>query len=297
MSHPAATTPPDVLLRDCPLCGSPDSTRVFDTIRNCKRCGLKFVSPLANYRGEHEPEEYFVSDYLPLQQRNWENSLAERRAHLDMICRYSALSARPRLLDVGCALGMMLQEAEAAGWEAVGVETSDFAARYAMENTGCKVYKGTLQQADFAPESFDVVTLMDVIEHLPQPCALLAEVYRVLRPDGVAFIVTPNFGSLFVWLYGQEAYGIGPEEHVTYFQQSTLKRALRNTGFRDIMVGSKDFYADNVKRLLRKHSRNAQTTIKSAFGAKSSLSQLRRVANSLLMKIPVGDKLIALAKK
>jgi len=293
----AAIIHPQALLRNCPLCGSQQSDLVFETIRSCRHCGLKFVSPLSNYRGENEPDEYFLSDYLPLQHSNWENGLAERRSHIEMICEYSSLPPHPRLLDVGCALGMMLQEATRLGWEAIGVETSKFAAAYAARNTGCFVYAGSLQQAAFEADSFDVATLMDVIEHVPEPCVLLDELHRVLRPGGVAFIVTPNFGSLFVRLYGPKAYGIGPEEHVTYFQRSTLKRALKKAGFRNIVVGSKDFYAENLKRLLHKDTGDAQVAIKTAFGAHTSLIRIRRLINRLLRHVPLGDKLIALATK
>jgi hypothetical protein len=99
-------------LRACPLCECHVSTPVFQTIRKCRSCGLSFVSPLGHFHGENETEEYFVSDYLPLHQANWQNSLAERRAHLALIQRYSSLPSQPRLLDVGCALGFMLQEAK-----------------------------------------------------------------------------------------------------------------------------------------------------------------------------------------
>jgi 2-polyprenyl-3-methyl-5-hydroxy-6-metoxy-1,4-benzoquinol methylase len=270
---------------------------VFDTIRKCKGCGLRFVNPLGDYRGENETEEYFLQDYLPLHQSNQENSLAERRAHLDMISRHFSLPARPRLLDVGCALGFMLGEAKAAGWEAVGVETSEFAARYASEHNDCPVYHGTLQHIGFESDSFEVITLMDVIEHVPQPCELIEEVYRVLRPQGVIFLTTPNFGSLFVRLYGRNAYGIGPEEHVTYFQPATIRRLLQTAGFRKTIIGTKDVYAENLRRLIRRHDSVAQSHIKAAFKARSSLGRLRSVINRIFMHVPVGDKLIALAQK
>jgi 2-polyprenyl-3-methyl-5-hydroxy-6-metoxy-1,4-benzoquinol methylase len=283
-------------LRACPLCECQVSTPVFQTIRKCGSCGLSFVSPLGNFHGENETEEYFLSDYLPLHRANWQNSLAERRAHLELIRRYSSLPSQPRLLDVGCALGFMLQEAKAAGWDAVGVETSGFAARYASEHTGCTVYEGTLQNAGLEPASFDVVTLMDVIEHIPEPCTLLREVSRVLRPGGTIFLVTPNFGSFFVWLYGPKAYGIGPDEHVTYFSRANIKIALRKSGFHRIIAGSKDFYADNLNRLLKGRN-NTQPRIKAAFRADTSLSKVRKLVNGVLMHVPLGDKLIALAKK
>jgi 2-polyprenyl-3-methyl-5-hydroxy-6-metoxy-1,4-benzoquinol methylase len=253
------------------------------------------VSPLQYFRGENESEDYFVSEYLPLHRANWENSLAERRAHLALIRKHSNVPDQPRLLDVGCALGFMLTEAKKLGWEAVGVETSEFAARYASEHTGCTVLVGNLQNAQVPSNSFDVVTLMDVIEHVPNPCDLLNEVFRVLRPGGTIFLVTPNFGSFFVWLYNESAYGIGPDEHVTYFHPRSMRAALRKAGFQILMVGSKDFYADNLSRLTSRSRQPA--TIKATFGRTPSFALARRLANAFLLHVPVGDKLIAIARK
>lgn len=254
------------------------------------------VNPVGHFRGEHETEGYFLHDYLPLMLANGENAMAERRAHLATIQRHFRLPQHPRLLDVGCALGFMLQVARGAGWEPVGVETSEFAARYAAEKTGCSVRTGTLQEAGFPSESFDVVTLMDVIEHVPDPDGLLREVRRVLRPEGVAYIVTPNFASFFVRLYGLNAYGIWPDQHVVYFQPSTIRRLLRRIGFRKVLTGTKDFYPENLRRFFGRKDARAAAEIKAAFGAGSLLGRLRRVVNPLLMHVPLGDKLIALAQ-
>jgi SAM-dependent methyltransferase len=285
------------LLRSCPLCGALEFSSVFDAIKRCKRCRLCFVNPLGSYRGESETNDYFLNDYLPLHLANRDSSLAERRAYLAAIARRFHMPPRPRLLDVGCALGFMLQEAAAAGWEASGVETSEFAAHYAAEHSGCVVSVGTLENAALACESFDVVTLMDVVEHVADPHKLISEIYRILRPGGVLLIVTPNFGSLFVQLYGLRAYGVWPDQHVVYFQPSTITRLLKNVGFKRINTGSKDFYAENLRRLLRRDCGAGWPNIKARFSPQSSLGKMRALVNHFLMLVPVGDKLIAYAQK
>ncbi len=191
----------------------------------------------------------------------------------------------------------MLQQAKMAGWDPIGVEASSFAARYAEERTGCYVYPGTLQQAQFDDGMFDVVTLMDVIEHLADPRSLIDEIRRILRPGGVLFMTTPNFGSLFVKLYGANAYGIGPDEHASYFQPTTISRLLRQAGFTRIVTGSKDVYAHNLNRLIGRNRSAAPNSVKSAFSDHKPLGTLRRLANRLLMRVPIGDKLLALAQK
>jgi SAM-dependent methyltransferase len=284
-------------LRPCPLCGSREFRTVFEPIKKCRDCGMCFVSPLQEFRGENETQEYFLNDYLPLYLANRENSVAERRSHIAAILERFQLPAHPQHLDVGCAMGSMLKEAKAAGWESMGVETSEFAAKYAAEHAGCAVYPGTLEKAAYPSDSFDVVTLMDVIEHVPYPMDLMNEIHRVLRPGGVLFVVTPNFSSFFVRLYGRTAYGVWPEQHVVYFQPPTIERLLRDVGFARIITGSKDFYGDNLQRLLHRGKLNASLEMKAAFSPKSRLGQVRRIANRVLMHVPLGDKLIAFAQK
>lgn len=254
------------------------------------------VNPLVAFRGENETPDYFLSEYLPLHLANRENSLAERRAHIAAINRRFQLPVHPRHLDVGCALGFMLQEARSAGWDPVGVETSEFAARYAAEHTSCVVHAGTLQQAGFPSESFDVVTLMDVVEHVPDPKELVDEIYRVLRPGGILFIVTPNFGSFSVSLYGLEAYGVWPDQHVVYFQPRTISALLRKVGFSRVITESKDVYPDNLRRLLGRRRLPADG-IKSAFGRRTSLVKVRDLINRFFACVQVGDKLIAFGQK
>src|SRR5690242_13978830 len=136
---PVSTSPESLTanstLRDCPLCGGRRFQPVFGPIVRCGGCGLTFVNPIGQFRGENETREYFLNDYLPLHLANRNNSMAERRAHIANIRRYFQVPTNARLLDVGCALGSMLEEAKLAGWEPVGVETSEFAAAYAAEHT------------------------------------------------------------------------------------------------------------------------------------------------------------------
>jgi SAM-dependent methyltransferase len=254
------------------------------------------VNPLGRFRGENETPEYFLNDYLPLHLANRENSLAERRAHISSIQGRFRLPVYPRHLDIGCALGFMLQEAKSVGWDPVGVETSEFAARYAAEHTGCSVHATTLRQAAFPSSSFDVVTLMDVIEHVPDPKELAEEIYRILRPGGILFIVTPNFASFFARIYGLKAYGMWPDRHIVYFQPSTIVALLRKVGFARVITETKDIYPDNLKRLLRRSQSSAEG-IKAAFGTRNWLVELREFVNRIFKYIPAGDKLIAFGEK
>ena len=138
----SADISPAANLSACPVCRSRRFRDKYGPIKQCRDCGLGMVNPLGEFRGEHESEEYFLRDYLPLHLASREASMAERRSHIATILRYFALPATPRHLDVGCALGFMLEEAKAAGWNPEGIETSEFAARYAEQHTGVRFMPG-----------------------------------------------------------------------------------------------------------------------------------------------------------
>jgi SAM-dependent methyltransferase len=95
-----------------------------------------------------------------------------------------------RLLDVGCGLGQFLVDAERAGWRSTGVESSAAARAYGRAR-GLAMHPST---HTLEPGSFDMVTLWNVVEFFDDPVAVLADVRRVLTPDGQVFVRTPNAG-------------------------------------------------------------------------------------------------------
>jgi 2-polyprenyl-3-methyl-5-hydroxy-6-metoxy-1,4-benzoquinol methylase len=100
-----------------------------------------------------------------------------------------------RLLDVGAGPGFLLSAARDRGWQVRGVDLNEWAAAYARESLGIEVTAETLEHAGFEDASFDAVTMMDLVEHVAEPSALVAEAARVLRPGGVLAVLTPDAGS------------------------------------------------------------------------------------------------------
>jgi hypothetical protein len=115
-------------------------------------------------------------------------------------------------------------------WEAVGVEVSKKAAEEARKRFNAKVVEGTLEEAAFPAESFDAVTMVDVIEHVPEPAKTLREASRVLKPGGVLFVLTPNIDAPVARMMGRWWWGIRPA-HLNYFSRKTMGRMLAETGF------------------------------------------------------------------
>ena len=135
----------------------------------------------------------------------------------------------PLVLDVGCGVGLLLDEARRRGWRAQGVELSDWGVRRAR-HLGLDVFQGDLEEAGFAPGSFDGVFMIDVLEHLADPVRTLATASQVLRPGGVLCLVTPNAASAAAWVLGRRWWGMLPG-HVVLFPHRRLCELLRSLGF------------------------------------------------------------------
>ncbi len=101
-----------------------------------------------------------------------------------------------RLLDVGAGPGFMLSAARERGWGVRGLDLNPWAASYAREQLGVEVIRDRLESAAFEPASFDAITMMDLLEHVSDPDALIGEAARVTRPGGMLALLTPDAGSL-----------------------------------------------------------------------------------------------------
>lgn len=259
-------------------------------IKKCRSCGSGIsILPLDP---DPEPEEYFRNEALPNHLSNVEGAKKERNHYLGMIAASHSIPEHPHHLDIGCGLGFMLACSKEAGWNPEGVELSPFAAKFATESVGVPVRSGLLQDLAYPSQSFDVITLMDVIEHIPSPLPFLNECRRILHPRGVMLMVTPNFGGVGMRIRKGNAYGMWPDEHVVYLSPGGARVLLKRAGFSRVQVNTRDIYPDNLASFL---GRKSDPSLRASFAASGTKSNLRGLANSFLSVIPLGDKLVVLA--
>lgn len=225
----------------CNLCGSTVRVR----LRNRKLAHLKKcpACQLVSVRTFPEPqeletlysEEYFKSPNSELsgyddyeRDRYCIQKTADRR--LDVIEQHHL--RRGRLLDVGCALGFFVEAAQRRGWDAEGIDISAHAVRYAVEKLGVKARAGLLETAGFEAESFDVLTMWDVVEHFTDPLGQLRYCHTLLREDGLIALSTPDVGSLVAKVTGARWMGYKlAQEHLYYFSRDTICAMLDKAGF------------------------------------------------------------------
>jgi len=136
-----------------------------------------------------------------------------------------------RLLDVGCGNGAFLDHMRNLGWEVAGVEPDGIAVSVARER-GLEVYQGSLEEARFPDEHFDVITMNHVIEHVTDPIGLFKECRRVLKPDGKLVVVTPNIISMGRQVFGEYWRGLEVPRHLHLFSPRSLRACAERAGLR-----------------------------------------------------------------
>ena len=136
-----------------------------------------------------------------------------------------------KLLEVGCGSGARLARFRNLGWDVQGQDVDPVAAAVARGTYKLPVFVGPLEQAGFAPGTFDAVALNHVIEHVLDPVALLAECHRVLRPGGTLSLITPNAASYLHQRFGQHWRALDPPRHLHLFSPATLPQIAQRAGF------------------------------------------------------------------
>ncbi len=153
--------------------------------------------------------------------------------YLDRIVRLgkkSADGAKKKLLDVGAATGFFMNLARGRGFDVTGVELCDFAAAKGRER-GLPIITGTLESARLPENYFDVVTMCDVLEHVTDPKNFLLEARRILAPEGLLVINTPDAESLVARILGKRWHLIVPPEHLHYLSPKNVGEFLCKNGF------------------------------------------------------------------
>jgi 2-polyprenyl-3-methyl-5-hydroxy-6-metoxy-1,4-benzoquinol methylase len=203
------------------------------TVAHCDECGFDVTTPQP---AGQEMAAYYPSGYygavedrrFPHMIETLQNALYTLRVReVEAV----ANSEPGRVLDVGCGRGVLLQEFRRRGWEIQGTELSDQAASYARQTLNIPVEIGSLERLQFPANHFDAVTLWHVLEHVTNPRALLAEINRILKPDGVLLVAVPNFDSLEARVAKDKWFHLDVPRHVTHFTQATLEGALNQSGF------------------------------------------------------------------
>jgi len=227
------TTAARATLLACPACGTPTTHRFLYAkngceIFQCAACGLGRAQAPAFDPAAYYTHGYFsgdradgYADYLGA-----EAVLRREFARtVDFIRRYRRGG---KLLEIGCAYGFFLQEAR-RHFTVSGIELAKDAAAYCRRQ-GLAVEAGTADDAKRGSGPFDVIVLLDVIEHLPDPHATMAALARALAPDGVIVLTTGDFASLAARALRSGWRLMTPPQHLWFFTAASMARLGAGAG-------------------------------------------------------------------
>ena len=221
-------------VRACAICGATQWRAVFPQhlrwLHECTGCGVRRVYPPTDQSCLEAiyNDEYFVrfgatSGLSPYSAMKLDNA----RRYFKTI---KATASSGKLLDIGCGLGETLWGGLEAGWRVHGIDRNERAVEACNSIVpGCATLLDW-EACDWPPESLNLVTFCDVIEHLARPEAAFRKAWGALMSGGVLFVTTPDVSSFFARLFGYRwwHYHI---DHLWYFSRSTLSRMAQDAGF------------------------------------------------------------------
>lgn len=228
---------------NCNLCGEDKHKTVLTkgifTIVKCNNCGLVYMNPQPNGNELQKlyTKKYFIGggfdktiNYNKESDKKSREEINKIEIKLGYIKRLIE-NNRKNLLDVGCGYGFFLQTAKNKGYNIFGNDISKDAAEYSSRMLKIQTFRGVLEDLNLTPNYFDIVTMTEVAEHLPDPLKTFKEVYRILKEKGLFVIETGNISSLKAKIAGKKwDYFIFPG-HLYFFSKKTLTALIKKAGF------------------------------------------------------------------
>jgi 2-polyprenyl-3-methyl-5-hydroxy-6-metoxy-1,4-benzoquinol methylase len=214
------------------LCGMPGQFSVVQ----CSVCDWIRQNPRPN---DADIKKYYPDDYASYakaieDERGFWNRWDRRYGVVKQCKSIERVVPSGKLFEVGCGMGIFLNEMRRRGWSVIGIEPNRYAAEYARSRFDLDIFQGTLEEYDLTPESFDVICAWNVVEHLPTPAQDLHRMQRALRKGGLLVMSVPNLGSLDLRWFGESWMGWDLPRHLYFFSLKSLGKSLERNGMQII---------------------------------------------------------------
>ncbi len=235
----------------CTLCNGTTFETLREKLRHdivrkvfrCTECGLVFLD-----QAEANAQEFYNKQYRKLYpavigkeltpKEFFNINMPFQRARLEKIRHL--LKPDMRVLDIGSSAGMFLNEIRPHVGEVIGDEFDEVYAQFARDTFGITTYTTPLEETDLAPNSFDLISALEVFEHIADPLRFLETVKRYLKPGGILYCEVPNHDESLLSIFDVPGYRdfYYREPHLFYYNPDTLKRMLERAGFHGTIAAS-----------------------------------------------------------
>ena len=211
---------------------------LVDQLVRCRNCDLQYLTPRLR-------SDVILRGYSAGTDETWVSQVTAReRTFNRSLERLERIITPPgRLLDIGTGGGPFLGVAKKRGWEVAGCEPNHWLADWGSKHYGFDIVPGTVYDMGLDDQSFDMVTLWDVLEHTPDPKGVLKECRRVLKPGGLLVVNYPDINSLIARLMGRKWVFL-LSIHLYYFTIETITDMMFQAGF---MVRSHNWHWQSLE--------------------------------------------------
>ena len=200
-----------------------------DQIVKCKNCGLVYVNPRI------KPEQIIEGYSEGTDERFVSQAGAREKTFYKSLQTIEKYVQIGRVIDIGTAGGSFLSAAKKRGWQVEGIEPNKWLCEWGKKNYGIDIKQGTLEKNELEQNSFDLATLWDVLEHVPEPTDTLTRINKLLKTGGTLVVNYPDFNSSIAKLMGRKWVFL-LTVHLFYFTPETIKKILEKCGFEIIII-------------------------------------------------------------
>ncbi len=284
----------------CPGCGGDDQTEWVKApsfadpcgpryrVVRCQRCGLGYQNPRPT---EATIQNLYTDDYEAYQPPSQPARTQGRRRNGHRLLEGMPVQPGGRLLDYGCGSGGFAQKLRLAGWQVAGMDLSQHAADAAAKLFDIPVLVGTLPHPDVLPNSYDLITMRAVLEHVHNPHKLLSAAREAVVPGGHLLVTVPNLNGWGYRLFGSCWWGLQLPWHTLHFTPATLSYLLTANGWEVVKVATRGHreWTSNSAQMANRFKK---------WWAPLACSRLVMSAwNRLAQWVGRADDLVALARK
>ncbi|MEW5844078.1 MAG: glycosyltransferase [Bacteroidota bacterium] len=262
----------------CPYCGSSraDTYRKSADIVKCGNCGTIYLRTRLNKKAMEELYQSYNTDapqmFLPKNQTEIKNSLLRRDYWIKEIMKY--IKPEGKILDIGCGWGAFLDNARSYGFVPRGIEITKKGVEFAKTKLKIEASSEQFLDTSLEKESFIVITLNHVLEHLPEPKLALEKIYGLLKPGGLFCGIVPNIESICSFFMGEGWEWLDPFYHYVHYSPATLRKHMENAGFiiERMYTASGDYNRTQLADAIEKYYRPAVEGIYSDIISKVELN-------------------------
>ena len=263
---------------NCPVCNSSE-IKLFLKMKDfayskCLKCSLVYQNPQPSMEIITAIYDRSYFDYEIQNQINFAElaKLGLKDINFDKITKDFETK---KILDIGCATGLLLKYFKDNGWDTTGIEICKESAEYGIKNYDLNIIQKPIEEAKLSDNSFDIVHLAHLIEHTPDPDIVIKETYRVLKPGGYLILTTPNISGLAFKIF-RKKWRSAIFQHLFLFSKKTMKKLLVKNNYKiEKIISWGSFLPIDI----------------------NPPKFLKKIADRACKKLNIGDVMLFLAKK